>query len=102
MLTIDKLVDFKIERRKLQLPKPVNNQGNLIFLPYMTPTKCGEAIKNSTMFVRMSYWKNIYREYRYNFKLFNKRIRHVNMRERNDILDEYMENNRTLKGVRHI
>lgn len=102
MLTIDKLVDFKIERRKLQLPKPVNNQGNLIFLPYMTPTKCGEAIKNSTMFVRMSYWKNIYREYRYNFKLFNKRIRHVNMRERNDILDEYMENNRTLKGIKNL
>ena len=102
MLTIDKTTNFKVERRKLQLPKPVGNKGNLIFLPYMTPTKCGEAIKKSTMFARMSYWKNIYREHRFMIKMFNKTVRYNNMRERNDILDSYMDNDHTLKGIKNI
>jgi len=102
MLTLDKTVDFKVERRRLQLPKPEDGKGNLIFLPYMTPSKCGECIKKSTMFARMTYWKNIYREYRYKLKLFNKQIRHSNMRERNDILDSYMNNDRTLKGIKNL
>ena len=102
MLTIDKTVNFKVEKRKLQLPKPEGGKGNLIFLPYMTPIKCGEAIKKSTMFVRMSYWKNIFREYRYMFKLFNKRIRHNNMRERNEILETYEDNDRTLRGIKNL
>lgn len=102
MLTVDKLVDFKIERRRLQLPKPVNNKGNLIFLPYMTPKQCGSTIKRSTLFARMSYWKNIFREYRYAFKLYNKMIRHNNMRERNAILDQYMDDDKSLKGIKNI
>ena len=102
MLTVDKLVDFKIERRRLQLPKPVNNKGNLIFLPYMTPKQCGSTIKRSTLFARMSYWKNIFREYRYVFKLYNKMIRHNNMRERNAILDQYMDDDKSLKGIKNI
>lgn len=102
MLTIDKLEDFKVEKRKLQLPKPTDNRGNLIFLPYMTPAKCAEAIKKSTMFVRMSYWKNIFREHRFAIKLFNKRFRYNNMRERNEILDEYMSNDRSLKGIKNL
>lgn len=102
MLTLDKLVDFKIERRKLQLPKPVGNRGNLIFLPYMTPAKCGNTIKKSTLFVRLSYWKNIFRDYRYNIKLFNKQFRHSNMRERNDILEDYMANDKSLKGIKNL
>ena len=102
MLTLDKTVDFKLEKRKLQLPKPESGKGNLIFLPYMTPSKCGECIKKSTMFARMSYWKNIYRDYRYVFKLFNKQIRHNNMRERNEILDSYMDSDKSLKGIKNL
>ena len=102
MLTIDKLTDFKIERRKLQLPKPDENRGNLIFLPYMTPAKCADAIKSSTMFVRMSYWKNIYRDYRYKIKLFNRVLRHSNIRERNDILDDYTRTDHSLKGIKNL
>ena len=50
----------------------------------------------------MSYWKNIFREYRYAFKLYNKMIRHNNMRERNAILDQYMDDDRSLKGIKNI
>ena len=102
MLTIDKVDNFKVEKRKLLLPKPDGSRGNLIFLPYMTPDKCSEAIKSSTMFVRMSYWKNIYRDYRYNLKLFNKRFRYNNMRERNDILDNYQTRDKSLKGIKNL
>ena len=102
MLTINDIQDFKVVRRKLVLPKPQGKVGNIIFLPYLSPDQCLDTIKNSTLFSRLSYWKLIYREYRYAFRLFNKPIRKVNLRARNEILDQYSEKNRSLKGIRNI
>ena len=102
MLTINDIKDFQVVRRKLVLPKPQGKVGNIIFLPYLSPDQCLETIKNSTLFSRLSYWKLIYREYKYSFRLFNKPIRRVNLRARNEILDQYTEKNRSLKGVRNI
>lgn len=102
MLTLDDIKDFKIEKRKIILPKPEGNIGNLIFLPYLTPKKCGKAIKTmSTLFVRQANWKYIYRDYKYAFKLFNKHLRYNNLRERDTILDDYEEEDKSLKGVKN-
>ena len=102
MLTIQDVQDFKIERRKIQLPKPENNKGNLIFLPYLSPEDCVKAIHLSgKLFNRLSYWKLFFRNYRYQFKLFNKNIRYVNLKERNEILDNIGRADSSIKPIKN-
>ena len=102
MLTIQDIQDFKIERRRIQLPKPENNKGNLIFLPYLTPEESVKAIRNTNrLFNRSSFWKMYFRDYRYTFKLFNKVIRYNNLRERNEILDSIGKADSTIKPIRN-
>ena len=63
LLTIQDIQDFKIERRRIQLPKPENNKGNLIFLPYLTPEESVKAIRNTNrLFNRSSFWKMYFLE----------------------------------------
>ena len=102
MLTIQDIQDFKIERRRIQLPKPEKNKGNLIFLPYLSPEEGVKAIKNTNrIFNRSSYWKMFFRDYKYQFKLFNKNIRYNNLRERNEILDLVGKTDSSLKPVKN-
>lgn len=102
MLTIQDIQDFKIERRRIQLPKPEKNKGNLIFLPYLSPEEGVKAIKNTNrIFNRSSYWKMFFRDYKYQFKLFNKNIRYNNLRERNEILNLVGKTDSSLKPVKN-
>ena len=63
MLTLEEIKDFKIEKRKVILPKPVDNKGNLIFLPYLKPKDSVHSIRSSSgLFVRQNNWKFIFRD----------------------------------------
>lgn len=101
MLELSKLKDFKVEKQKLKLPKPENGKGNIIFLPYLDAKDCANTITKSSIFLRQNYWNFIYRDYRYNFKLYNKSIRINDMDKRNDILYSYQGADKSLKGIKN-
>ena len=89
MPRLEELKNFKIERRKLFLPKPEEGKGNLIFLPYESSEDCVKAIINSPNLVRLTYWKYIYKDFRYKFKIYNKSIFYNNLKERNETYEYY-------------
>ena len=102
MLTLEEIKDFKIEKRKVILPKPIDNKGNLIFLPYLKPKDSVHSIRSSSgLFVRQNNWKFIFRDYMYNYKLFKKNFHYNTIRERDSIIDEY-ETDKSVKGVRNL
>lgn len=102
MLTIHDIQDFKIERRRIMLPKPENNRGNLIFLPYLSPEEAVRAIHGTNrLFNRGTYWKLFFRKYKYQFKLYNKNIRYNNLRERNEILDTIGKADSSIKPIKN-
>ena len=103
MLTLNDVIDFKLEKRKIILPKPENNKGNLIFLPYLKSTDVINAIKKSSnILLRQNYWRNIYQNNFYSYKLFNKKYSYNATRQRESDYDEYEENDKTIKGVKNL
>ena len=51
--------------------------------------------------MRQNYWNFIYRDYRYNFKLYNKSIIVNDMEKRNDILYSYQGADKSLRGIKN-
>ena len=101
MPRLEELKNFKIERRKLFLPKPEEGKGNLIFLPYESSEDCVKAIINSPNLVRLTYWKYIYKDFRYKFKIYNKSVFYNNLKERNETYEYYKTQDKTLIGVKN-
>ena len=102
MLRISDMKDWEIIRRRVILPKPEGKVGNLIFLPYLDSDQCLNAIKNTTLLSRLTYWRLYYKEYRYILRLYNKTVRDINLKSRNDIIESIREKNRSLKGIRNL
>ena len=101
MLKLENVKELKYDKRKIVLPKFEKSIGNLIFLPALTPEDCIHNINGEgKLFARLNYWKYIYRDYKYNFKLFNKKVIYTNRKERNQILDQYSNSKSSVKGVR--
>ena len=101
MLKLENVKELKYEKRKIQLPKPEKSIGNLIFLPALTPEDCLKCISDEDkLFARLNYWKYVYKDFRYNLKLFNKKVIYSNRKERNNILETYSNAGVGLKGVR--
>ena len=102
MLRISDMKDWEIIRRRVILPKPEGKVGNLIFLPYLDSDQCLNAIKNTTLLARLTYWRLYYKEYRYILRLYNKTVRDINLKSRNDLIESVREKNRSLKGIRNL
>ncbi|MDY5646994.1 MAG: hypothetical protein SPF22_08330 [Candidatus Onthovivens sp.] len=101
MLELSKLKEFKVEKQKLKLPKPEDGKGNIIFLPYLSAQDCANTITKTSIMMRQNYWNFIYRDYRYNFKLYNKSIIVNDMEKRNDILYSYQGADKSLRGIKN-
>lgn len=103
MLTLEDVKDFKLEKRKVLLPKPENEHGNLIFLPYLKPKDVIDSIKKtSPILVRQNYWRMMYQDNIYSFKLFNKKYSYNYSRQREDDYDEYENSERSINCIKNL